>query len=163
MGSLGGGAVIVFAFSSWLGKVWAKRILEKEKHQYAAELERIKTELKLQLEITKSVTLRYSENQFSRYNELWMALCNLKQAGENLWDQATRKNLSHFARELTNAEGKVDQSFLFVEEDHYRGLKKNCLRHFGTFNSVSIISWRFNLPVIYPTNLRRLILKIQSV
>lgn len=29
--SLGGGAVIVFAFSSWLGKVWAERILEKQK------------------------------------------------------------------------------------------------------------------------------------
>ena len=31
--SLGGGAVIIFAFSSWLGKVWAVRILEKEKHE----------------------------------------------------------------------------------------------------------------------------------
>lgn len=31
--SLGGGALIIFAFSSWLGKVWASRILETEKHQ----------------------------------------------------------------------------------------------------------------------------------
>ena len=38
--SLGGGAVIVFAFSSWLGKVWATRILDKEKH----ELEKLRKE-----------------------------------------------------------------------------------------------------------------------
>lgn len=30
--SLGVGAAIVFAFSSWLGKVWAVRILDKERH-----------------------------------------------------------------------------------------------------------------------------------
>lgn len=27
---LGGGAVVVLGFSSWLGKLWAKRILDKE-------------------------------------------------------------------------------------------------------------------------------------
>ncbi len=31
--SLGGGALIVLAFSSWLGKVWASRILQQERHQ----------------------------------------------------------------------------------------------------------------------------------
>lgn len=31
--SLGGGAALVFGFSSWLGKVWATRILQKEKSQ----------------------------------------------------------------------------------------------------------------------------------
>jgi hypothetical protein len=35
--SLGGGALIVLAFSTWLGKVWADRILEKER----AELHRL--------------------------------------------------------------------------------------------------------------------------
>lgn len=38
--SLGGGVAIVFLFSSWLGKVWAARILEKEKH----DLENLKKE-----------------------------------------------------------------------------------------------------------------------
>jgi hypothetical protein len=35
--SLGGGAVIVIGLSSWLGKLWAKRILQKE----SAEFERL--------------------------------------------------------------------------------------------------------------------------
>ena len=41
--SLGGGAALVFAFSSWLGKVWANRILEGDKAKYAQELEDLKS------------------------------------------------------------------------------------------------------------------------
>jgi len=43
--SLGGGALIVAAFSTWLGKVWASRILEKDKLKYQGEMEKIKSEL----------------------------------------------------------------------------------------------------------------------
>lgn len=42
---LGGGAVIIWALSSWLGKVWANRILEKDRLRYNRELEVVKTEL----------------------------------------------------------------------------------------------------------------------
>jgi gas vesicle protein len=38
--SLGGGSAIVLLFSSWLGKVWAARILDKERH----ELEKLRKE-----------------------------------------------------------------------------------------------------------------------
>lgn len=38
--SLGGGSAIVFLFSSWLGKAWATRILDKERH----ELEKLRKE-----------------------------------------------------------------------------------------------------------------------
>ena len=40
--SVGGGGAIVFALSSWLGKVWANRILEREKATLARELEAAK-------------------------------------------------------------------------------------------------------------------------
>ena len=43
--SLGGGSVIIWAFSSWLGKIWANRILEKDRLRYQKELEAIKAEL----------------------------------------------------------------------------------------------------------------------
>jgi len=42
--SLGGAGLILFAFSSWLGKVWANRILESEKNKYVLEMESIKTD-----------------------------------------------------------------------------------------------------------------------
>ncbi len=37
--SLGGGVVVVFAFSKWLGGVWAGRILENERAELAREHE----------------------------------------------------------------------------------------------------------------------------
>ena len=42
--SIGAGGAIVFALSTWLGKLWAQRILENEKHQLASELEKTKRE-----------------------------------------------------------------------------------------------------------------------
>lgn len=43
--ALGGGAAIVFALSSWLGKVWANRILESDKAKYQKEFAELKAEL----------------------------------------------------------------------------------------------------------------------
>ena len=37
LASLGGGVAIVFAFSNWLGRVWANRLMEKE-IMYAKEV-----------------------------------------------------------------------------------------------------------------------------
>ena len=62
--SLGGGGLIVFGLSSWLGKVWANRLMESERQVHAIELEKLRnflqqsteTELKsldAQLEIAK--------------------------------------------------------------------------------------------------------------
>jgi hypothetical protein len=36
--SVGGAAAIIFGLSSWLGKVWANRILEADKVRYQSEL-----------------------------------------------------------------------------------------------------------------------------
>ncbi len=43
--SLGGGAFIIFALSSWLGKVWANRLMTKERNEYAIELAKLRSEL----------------------------------------------------------------------------------------------------------------------
>lgn len=45
LGSLGGGAVLVFACSSWLGKVWATRIADAERARFSKELEGYRNEL----------------------------------------------------------------------------------------------------------------------
>jgi len=45
LSSLGGGALILFAFSTWLGKVWASRILEKDRLKYQNEMELIKSDI----------------------------------------------------------------------------------------------------------------------
>lgn len=64
MVSLGGAASILFAFSSWLGRVWAERILSKEKAKYAVNLEAFKKELLLESESYKT-RLKKSELIFA--------------------------------------------------------------------------------------------------
>jgi hypothetical protein len=54
IGSLGGGALLVAAFSSWLGKIWANRIMQKDKSKHEQDLEEIKNKFK-KLEIEHNV------------------------------------------------------------------------------------------------------------
>ncbi|MFG0375470.1 hypothetical protein ACF8FL_03505 [Vibrio sp. zbq_19] len=47
LASVGSASAIIFGLSSWLGKLWAQRILEQEKNRMASELEATKRELDL--------------------------------------------------------------------------------------------------------------------
>lgn len=44
--SVGGGGVIVLGLSSWLGKVWADRLMQRETHRHAAQLEQLRDQLR---------------------------------------------------------------------------------------------------------------------
>lgn len=48
LGSLGGAGVIVIGLSSWLGKVWATRLMENERHNHQKDLEALRASLKSQ-------------------------------------------------------------------------------------------------------------------
>lgn len=61
--SIGAGGAIVFALASWLGKVWAERILLDEKNRLSAELERTKQEL----DLIKEKTLRFQNDKIFAY------------------------------------------------------------------------------------------------
>jgi len=65
IGSLGGGAVLVLALSSWLGKVWANRILEGDKAKYAQALEDLKSRYLQDIEKYKT-SLKKSEFIFEK-------------------------------------------------------------------------------------------------
>jgi hypothetical protein len=76
--SLGGGGVIVLALSSWLGKVWAERILAADRAKYAREIEELRGSLErttrlLQGEIDKTlfVTKTHFETEFKILREIW--------------------------------------------------------------------------------------------
>ena len=53
--SLGGAALLLAAFSSWLGGIWAKRMLQNERAEHSKILESLKNELDLlkQKELTR--------------------------------------------------------------------------------------------------------------
>ena len=66
--SIGGGTAIVFGFSSWLGKVWANRIMEKEKNEHTRELEFLKNSFLKDTESYK-IKLKKSELIFEKQFE----------------------------------------------------------------------------------------------
>ena len=60
-GSFGGGSIIVFALSGWLGKVWANRLMVKEKAGYAQELESLRNHL---VQDTESYKIKLKKSEF---------------------------------------------------------------------------------------------------
>ena len=68
LASIGGGTAIVFGFSSWLGKVWANRLMEKEKNEHSRELESLKNKFLKETESYK-IKLKKSELIFEKQFE----------------------------------------------------------------------------------------------
>lgn len=62
LAALGGGGAIVFALSSWLGKVWAARILERDRRLYAEELEKLRANIQ---ERSQLLDARLNRGQFA--------------------------------------------------------------------------------------------------
>lgn len=77
--SLGGGAVIILGFSSWLGKVWANRLMEAEKASYANALEELKSKLNQDTESYK-IKLKKSEFLFQKEFEAASKLVEFRQS-----------------------------------------------------------------------------------
>ncbi|HEX8457299.1 MAG TPA: hypothetical protein VF656_08380 [Pyrinomonadaceae bacterium] len=116
--SVGGSAILVIGLSSWLGKVWASRILEADKLKYQSAFEEVK---------------RYSEKQFHLYNDLWSSLCDLRIAGDKLWEEANTRNAHTFSRQLKLTRDIVQKSSLLIEDEHYEALTR-LMDEFGNFN-----------------------------
>lgn len=66
LASIGVGGGIIFALSSWLGKVWASRILGNEKHKLESELEKTKRDL----DVIKETTLRFQNDKILTYRAI---------------------------------------------------------------------------------------------
>lgn len=66
--ALGGGGAIVVAFSSWLGKIWAERLMSKEK----AKLEQELAELRARLEKANEESLSKLRNDLEIYRATYL-------------------------------------------------------------------------------------------
>jgi hypothetical protein len=120
LGSVGGSAIIIIGLSSWLGKVWANRILEQDKLKYSSELELIKNKLQSESEKQNLMFSLYFEGQFKLYNDLWVSLAELQNGVELLWAEANSRNLRNFISVLKKAKIQIRSSALLIEPNHYR-------------------------------------------
>lgn len=75
--SLGGAAGIVLGCSNWLGKVWADRLMEKEKAKHASDLEGLKAKFLVDTERYKTA-LKKSEFIFQKEYEAASTLIALR-------------------------------------------------------------------------------------
>ncbi len=65
LASLGGGIVIVYAFSNYIGKLWANRLMDNERAEHAKNLERLRNDLSREMESYK-IQLKKSEIIFEK-------------------------------------------------------------------------------------------------
>lgn len=78
LGAVGGSAIIILGLSSWLGKVWANRILEQDKFKYSQELESLRISSKNfhdSLSLTNATYFEtkkaYAEKRVYAITEVW--------------------------------------------------------------------------------------------
>jgi hypothetical protein len=121
--SVGGSAAVVCGLSVWLGRVWAARILAGDRNRYQTELELLKKQYEIHFDGLKAVLLRYSENQFDIYRELWGSVCELKLTTDDLWIRATPENVQRFSAQLNKSRFRLEKSSLFIEDEHYNTLR----------------------------------------
>lgn len=69
LASIGGGGAIVFGLSSWLGKVWADRLLEKERASYAKDLEKARADYAREIEQLRSQLTLSNEKELNNIKQ----------------------------------------------------------------------------------------------
>jgi hypothetical protein len=129
LGSLGGGAAIIFGFSSWLGKVWANRLMTKEKAEYAQELESLRNRLTQDTESYK-IKLKKSEFLFQKEYEAasefvalkWSFLPTYSHPGMD-WHEACDEIAHNFH--------KIEKSLGAYVSKHGAVLKHEVQNHIG--------------------------------
>lgn len=58
--AVGGAGIVILGLSSWIGKIWADKLMETQKHQNQKDIEEYKSKLAEQLEILKFQNEKYN-------------------------------------------------------------------------------------------------------
>ena len=126
--SLGGAGAIILGLSKFIGELFAKRYEQKIKASFQKDI----NEYQSQLDILKQTTLRYSDKQFELYSILWSSLHDLKVLADDLWIQASPRNMESFVRQLRKTKIEIEKASLFIEDTHYVRFA-NTLKQFGNY------------------------------
>ncbi len=82
--SVGGAGAIIWALSSFFGKMWANKILEKQKAEYQKDIEQYKSELSLELEKVKATNEKLTYISKVQYDIEISVIKELTRASFNL-------------------------------------------------------------------------------
>lgn len=126
LASLGGAVPIVFGLTAWAGRIWAARILSKDKQNYAEALEQMKNALAIErgrqekasaliLEVASKKLVGYSEHQFHTYLNLWNMLCELKSSASGLHNKNSADMIT-FSEQLATARSELFKVSLLVDK-----------------------------------------------
>ena len=139
--------VLLSAIAFMCKKWFIARITESIKHEYAKELEshrnnlrretdteltRLNGNVAVEVEKAKLKLSFYSEKQFELYNELWLNLCELRIAMNDLWNEVNSDNLWDFQEKLIKSYDMLEQKALLIEPRHYDELR-GILNEFGNY------------------------------
>lgn len=90
--SVGGSGAIILGLSSYVGKLWAERLLQKKSQDFERELETYKKDLSIEVERYKSkaealnyVSKVQFEAEYETYKLIFAALFNFAAASSNLF------------------------------------------------------------------------------
>jgi hypothetical protein len=117
--SLGGGGLIVFGLSGYLGKLWADRALEKQKHEYAKlniaftqQLDLATRRIQVELDALGHLHKLAIESEFEKIRELWKKIAALRTAFYNLPKAGFRLVLADAAKQH---ERELKASEIFID------------------------------------------------
>src|SRR5664280_611125 len=92
LSSIGGAIVIIAAFSSWLGKVWANRILQSDKAKYTKELDKIRHQFRIEFD-QRSIIHEHQRLSFQRMiKALHKSIKSLEQSYDEEWQPVDDKH-----------------------------------------------------------------------
>ena len=74
LAALGGGGAIVLSLSSWLGKIWAERLLETQKSKFQIEFAELKAGLDKQIHVHNLAATRIDAQRVDAVRKLYGAL-----------------------------------------------------------------------------------------
>lgn len=85
LGSLGGGGAIVLGLSNYLGRIWADRGLEKQRHEYSqlniamqSQLDVATRRLQVEFDALKLIHTLRTQEEFNKLSELWKRVADLR-------------------------------------------------------------------------------------
>jgi hypothetical protein len=128
--SLGGASAIVIGCASWLGKVWANRILQSDRRRYEEELERLRGDLNKALHVRR---IQF-ETEFKVLSDIWAKLSTLRSAMGALRprmdivdpnetsEETFRRRRARFEEAFNAFVRAVDDQSPFYPEDIFREL-----------------------------------------